>query len=359
MTPSLPHQARLTPDRYSEIERKNIATASYGALRFFKPVEFAHANFPIRVASLDELHVFADIMDEFADRHLFLQETKYSQCEINLIQRHIDNCRKISSELCNRTVSPVMGHVRAMDMLRLVGWLTELSDIQRPHIFEIGAGSGALASFLTHENFPYAAYDITQSLYLWQHQLLRYCTNGEIDDWVNHDTPNAKWQSNATMIPWWHYARLYQTPNLRTDIVVCNRAIGEMETNSFTYILRVSEKMLSQSSIGAFIFNHVGANTYGTVDSVVDLFRSNGFAHHRFKGIEDVNILLHPNSPMTAKISSQNFEGYRYGATPTDAGQSAVEFLRLEKSTVPETYFMVDFIRGGSSFDWDQILIDK
>ena len=135
---------------------------------------------------------------------------------------------------------------------------------RRLKIFEIGPGSGYLGAYLINAGHSYASMDITQALYLWQNRLFAsIAADGQ--EWVCDEGAGA----NCIHVPWWQFARYHEALPIAADIVVCDGAMGEMDTLGLFYNLRIARAMVDASDCAAFMFRRIGeprVNQLATVE---------------------------------------------------------------------------------------------
>jgi hypothetical protein len=269
----------LTISAYDEAERRAIINSCYPAIRAFRPAAFQMANFPTRVTDERELVRYADIMSELEDRRLYT-EALYSSAEIDLMRDISDRVESVTKSL-GHSVRPFMSLFAPITVLRAVRSLGK-SNLS---VMEIGPGSGYLGAYLirhaerygdlaVHFVKRYYAVDNTQALYLWQNRFFS-TLDGSFTDYAEGDSPAGN--SRVSMLPWWKFAELYKAPP-KLDVVICDAAMGEMDTFAANYVIRLAAQMLSESDVGAFLFRHIGEQRINSMPYIEDRFAAAGFS---------------------------------------------------------------------------------
>lgn len=276
---------------YDNLENKADVESIYPANRAFKPAAFNQANFPTRVRCSRELVKFSDMMNELDNRKYYFEDKKYSGVEIELMKAVGKNVLNKTGAL-GRPVTPYMSLFPPIDMLRVIGRLPSGSGLR---ILEVGPGSGYLGSYLisapgikynSFDQISYCSVDCTQSLYLWQY--LMFDMGVDVVDYSESLTiPKPFCGNMVEMLPWWHFVKLYEY-DCSADVVICDAALGEMDAFAAYYVIRLAEKMLDKSNIGAFAFRHIGEPRFNNIDGIKHILKTSGFVYHT--NIDGVNI---------------------------------------------------------------------
>lgn len=267
---------------YDKTEQQARLSASYGALRAFAPVSFSEASFPTRVTEEQELRRYADTMYEFFVREDVMESADYSESEAKAILRVSRQIRELTQTSFGRVVQPLMCLFQPIPILRAVEAIAAVRG-RRLKIFEIGLGSGYLGAYLLNAGHAYSSMDITQALYLWQNRLLSSIAP-RTAEWALNETGDPAYAH----VPWWRFARFHEELLIEADVVICDAALGEMETFGLRYNLRTARAMLSNSDCAAFIFRGYGEERQTTRPTIDAWIAGAGF---RGRAIEGVSVL--------------------------------------------------------------------
>jgi hypothetical protein len=312
----------LSIANYDAAEAAAIVLASYPAIRAFRPVAFSQVNFPTRVREEQELIRYADVMHELADRDLWYRRTPYSAIERTLMMGVSNDIEALTIRQFGTAIRPFMCLFPPIPLLRAIN---ALAGDQRPSVLEIGPGSGTLGAYLIKSGFPYWATDNTQALYLWQNRLFGHLAGDAFADLVTDPVP-----SKTTLIPWWRFAEMFRGPPAM-DIIVCDAALGEMDTFAVHYIARIAAEMLKGSKIGAILFSNIGEPRISTPFYIQQLFFKFGFSEQRIGSITAFSLKQLPPIEMVP-IDGETF-------------QTAETFLPISPTKLLPSYEFFDFIR--------------
>jgi hypothetical protein len=344
---ALRRKPRLSIEEYDRREAAARISASYPALRSFAPVSFAQVGFPTRVTQESELARYVDIMHETDDRQYWLTEEQWSAAERDLILQLQTEIESLTSVLFGRPIQPLMNLFLAMPIIRMIEHLSKkITDGRRLTILEIGPGSGFLAGYLLLRGHRYIGMDNTQALYLWQHRLLQWLSDGQLDEFVLADTgPTGTPDRCAALIPWWWFAEMFRAPPLDVDVVVCDAAIGEMDPFAARYVIRLAKSLLEKSEIGTFLYKNLGEQRQNTAETVDHLFADiNGYRSCRCGPVT-----LHR---ATDSIPDDLLISLAGGARRVDEVEgepltTAESFIDPESARILESYAFFDYLRIG------------
>jgi hypothetical protein len=245
----------LSIDRYDELEREARIKASYPEIRAFSPLTFSQVNFPARVSDERELIRYADIMYELLPREQTLSTKAFSKREALIINQMAGQIADLTEKRYGRRIRPLMCLFPQVPILRAVEWLAQQAG-RRLTVMEIGPGSGHFGGYIINMGHRYIAADITQALYLWQNRLFGDIAES-FTEYASAETIVFT-DTQAHHIPWWHLSRLHKDVPFQADVVVCDAAIGEMDSFAVPYILRISREILKHSNVGCFLYQNVG-----------------------------------------------------------------------------------------------------
>ena len=320
----------LSIGTYDQAEAKAIIRACYPAIRAFRPAAFTMANFPTRISDERELVRYADIMCEIANRNHWYREVRYSAKEAELISQLASRIEELTAGMGHR-IRPFMCLFPPIPVLRAV---EALASGRKLRILEIGPGSGHLGAYLIRSGHAYIATDNAQALYLWQNRLFRSLAGAAFIESASGDRAEGPdfAKPQVVHVPWWDFAEWYRDPP-SFDLVVCDAAMGEMDVLAANYIIRLAAEMLRRSTVGAFLFRHIGECRLNTLPYIESRFQS-----ARFMRTEGDGVTLHCLSPL--KLPEK--------LVPVGGGielLTASSFLPIDSDKLLESYSFFDFIR--------------
>ena len=154
-------------------------------------------------------------------------------------------------------------------------------------IFEVGPGSGYLGAYLLNAGHPYAAMDNCQALYLWQNRLFSRIAETFLEFAIYKKINGFEriFGCHCTHIPWWQFAAFHETGFPLGDVVICDAAMGEMDTFGLRYLLHSAKAIAAESDCGAFIFQNLGEERVHHRADVESLLDQLGFAQHKIGGV--------------------------------------------------------------------------
>jgi hypothetical protein len=270
---------QLSIAEYDAAEKDARVSASYPALRCFSAVAFAQVSFPIRVDDERELIRYADIMQETLSRREHLEERTYSEAEAEAILKVSSQIRALTGNLYGRTVQPLMCLFPPVPILRAVEAIAKARG-RRLRIFEIGPGSGYLGASLINAGHSYASMDIAQALYQWQNRLFGSIEK-DSQEWVLDEGTKAK----CIHVPWWQFAHYHEALPIKADVVICDAALGEMETLGLFYNLLIARAMIDASDCAAFMFQHPGEQRVNDLATIEYRLGLSGLIGRRIGGV--------------------------------------------------------------------------
>ncbi len=312
---------------YNHAEDEAVIKASYPAIRSFSPVAFRMTNFPTRVQREQELIRFADIMHELADRSLWYRGIGYSPDEADMMIAISDAVEALTRQAFDRGIRPFMCLFPPVPVWRTVSALSRGNPLR---ILEIGPGSGYLGAYLIKSGHTYFATDNTQSLYLWQDRFFAHIAPADFANLA----ADAAIDKRVTLMPWWQFAELFRSsPPPQVDVIVCDAAMGEMDPFAVNYIVRLAAGMLADSSVGAFLFRHIGEQRVNTMDHVEARFAKMGFRRAQL-------------GPVV--VHSLRDLGLTDEAPPIGHGalRTADQFLPIDAAKLLESYAFFDYVKA-------------
>lgn len=319
----------ITISNYESAEAKAIARASYPVIRAFRPAAFTQANFPARVSEEQELIRYADCMYELADRTQFYERDLYSDDEASLMLALSEKIEQLTTTHFGRPVQPFMCLFPPIRILRAIDKVAK----ERPlTIYEIGPGSGFLGAYAILRGHTYRAIDNTQALYLWQDRLFEHLVGADYKNFASADCFDPSVAPKVSSIPWWQFAEFYKSPP-DADIVVCEAALGEMDTFAANYVLRLAGEMLKDSNVGAFIYCNIGEQRLNSLSYIEGKLSSIGFRKYESDGAT-IHALKSNVGLMLPSIKS-----------PFRRMRPAKDFLSIDQTKLLESYAFFDFIK--------------
>lgn len=276
--------ARLTVAEYDLAEQNAILEAPLEVFGAFQPEFFRQFGYTTRVQQESELHKFVDA------NHDNQYGKNIAGILDGLTKEEFELVKLLTEKVLNFTESSfgikslARGNIsRSLVPLRHIKYLVGES---RPAIFEIGPGAGYLGAMLMLEGFPYAATDITQSLYLYQNHLWNAVSDGNVIELANDNSPVEGFPTpapgQAIHVPWWKFSRLKPglTPNF--EVVTSNDCLNEMGGHALQFTLNITRGFGSESNSPIFVIHGWGSTRMtGTGASSLRFHRS-GFVpvHH-------------------------------------------------------------------------------
>jgi hypothetical protein len=218
-------------------------------------------------------------MYETVSRREWMEDHTFSEAEAEAMLQLVAQVRSVTAEHFGRAVQPLMCLFPPFPIVRAIEAIASARR-RRLRIFEVGPGSGDLGAYVLNAGHEYASMDITQSLYLWQNRLFATVARGGTE-WVLDEGANAR----CVHIPWWQYARYHVALPIKADIVVCDAAMGEMETFGLLYNLRIARALADASDCAAFMFQHIGEEHVHKRATVEQWLSQTGLQGQRIGGV--------------------------------------------------------------------------
>lgn len=345
----------LSIDDYTAAEKTALRELTYPAIRAFRPAAFNQVGFPTHIGEDAELHRYADIMNEMADREAYLSTEMYAKTEADRIQQIGNEVRVLTEQLFGRRIHPFMSLLRSVEMFRFIRFLSDRLLETPPRILEIGPGSGYLGALLLEDVQAYNAVENTQALYLWQNRLLGHLAGDDFAELATVTGPSLAHRVCHT--PYWQFAQFHEQENKpQYDLVVCDRAFGEMDHWAVQYIVELSKVLLAESDLGVLVFTHIGEPAATTRSDLDAFFSAAGFRHFEFENERPVSkSTLNAYQVPTASDRLSDLNEMHRIVSPSDHGdgselQSAREFLRLSEDELQASYDFLEFL--GYQRDW-------
>jgi len=261
---------------YDTAEAQAEQTTCYLAARAFRPLAFEAAGFPTRVKRESHLAHYCDIMNEFVDRRVLLLEPRYPEYTRSAVETITSAVLEISANRFQRRVHPFLSLLQPIPLACVIYALGKAHRIPALRVFEVGSGAGYLGALLALFGHHYCSMEPTQALFIWQDRLYRALFGTAFRQTAGQPAP-ASFDDRIIAIPWWHFATAYRRPIPDGDIVVCDRAMGEMTRFALEYLAKYAAVTLARSPVGAFLFTHIGEPRLNSAPEVETVLERAGF----------------------------------------------------------------------------------
>jgi hypothetical protein len=276
----------LQPDHYDALERHAEAELAIPLMMAYKPITFERHSYPTRIADLRAIQRYADHNSEAEVPGLFLPGATFAP--IGYVNAFTHDERELLDVLrgriaaalladCGRAIKPVTNLLVQLGPFRVMSHLAKVFGRAPLTLFEIGPGAAYIGAMMAVAGHRYLAYDVTQSLYLWQHYMLRTVAGAafaETAGLVSFAPPPA---ARVVHLPWWQYVQFRGRCPVRADVVYSNSNLGEMSPLALRHALHISADMLKDSPIGAFIYFSTGMLAQSSAEQIAAAFQAAGY----------------------------------------------------------------------------------
>jgi hypothetical protein len=268
----------ISIEDYDRHERDALGSLSNRAIQAFRPATFSFVSYPDRVYSESEVIRYVDTMHE-TKQAIYFTSHDFSVDEAALVKGISDDVVNLTAKRFGSPKRPWMSPLAALNLFRSISAMAQRAGRASVSVFEIGPGSGYLGALLIKTGHRYASMDNAQAFYLWQNRLYDNLASDDFVEMASSEMGAGDFGDNrAAHIPWWEYCRFHETEHpIAADIVVCDHALGELSRNALKYILRTSQKMLSRSTLGLFLFQSPGKTHISSMEAILNEFRAAGF----------------------------------------------------------------------------------
>lgn len=273
--------SHLSITEYDRLEQAALRTASYPVIRAFSPTHFHLNGFPTRVRDEAELRRYADAMGELDSRSA-IWDRKFSNYEAEVILWLAKQVAAITD------IDPFISLFGPISMWR---GIEQIASGQKLKILDVGSGLGYLDMYLSRAGHWVWAVEVTQALYLWESWLFE--------------------GSNIEQVPWWDYAKWHEYSDLRFDLVVCDAALGEMDSWAARYTMALAVKFNAP-----LIYRNVGEPRTSS--------EANLLAHARSIGL-DMRKVIDPPSLGPALNKAKDF----YHPTNLSPSYAFMDFIGI------------------------------
>ena len=275
---------QLTLTEYEQAELMAIASLPNRAVEAFQPTHFNRVGYPTRISELAEIVKYAEVMHEG-------ETASHMKTLVGLSDHEWKSLTSITGDVWTLTSSLGCPTLPRASLLRAFHVLRRIQRIYRggrPRVFELGPGTGYLGALLSALGYPYAAMDISEGFYLYQHACWNVTAPYGVDELAlalecQPEMLRSPTPGKPVHVPWWHFASLTPTGgNLQDsfDLVICNRALCEMNAVALQFALRIGRAFLSgESSVPkAFLFDGWGSDVVSKPIQVLLAFLRAGYA---------------------------------------------------------------------------------
>lgn len=259
----------LTIEAYNQAERDAAQRLGSRAIQAYSPATFEDLSYPVRVSADQQLLRYVDTMHETSDGKYF-DKTKYqySHAEGKVIADVAETVANMTENNYAKRIRPWMAPFGSIPAFRIIEAFKTLTDRQTLRVLEIGPGSAYLGALLMKRGFSYSAMDNTQGFYLWQNRLFNTLAPNEFQEWAPHTLPTGTWEARVNHMAWWQWAGLNETTALRSDVVVCDHALGELHPIALRHALRLIRIILQGDGPKLFFFTSPGREHYSDLNAI-------------------------------------------------------------------------------------------
>jgi len=232
---------------YSELHYFNLRKSTFTERKIFSPYTHNLVNDPTIIDTEEELPFMCCTMQNSTmKRSINVLLNGLSLEEYKLINIILDGVFELTTGwgLPTLPTSSLMRHLFQKRMLQ-----NFFPD--KKNILEIGPGSGYFSLLLALENSGYCVFntDVTQALYVYQHELYKKFNTlielaGEKSYSLNDliKLPSNDLINKIVHIPWWKYKNL-NSVRINVDVIVVNHAICEMHITAVKHLLSVAQSL--------------------------------------------------------------------------------------------------------------------
>lgn len=253
---------------YDEAERLQKAALGTQTHVAFSPVTFRIRSFPDHVTGEEELPQFSENMNMLASSTPWLDTIHIARHEADLINRVNVQVLDVNTKVFGTRVAPYGTAIRMLPLLRFITAFANRFYDRPLRILEIGPGAGYLGTMLVEAGHSYVAVDATQGFYLWQNRMWSHLFGDALRETALDDTLERSLTHKITHVPWWHFARMRSGLDWGIDLVISRAVLAETALLFQNFAVRVARDLLGGRGAKAFVFDGVGAETFGNLQGV-------------------------------------------------------------------------------------------
>ena len=138
---------------------------------------------------------------------------------------------------------------------------------------------------------------------------------------------------------------------IEADVIWSNANLGEMDTLSLRYMLRLSRIMLSKSETALIVYGNIGAPHHNSVTSIEEEFEKAGFRRVLKNNVHGFTLVDH--DPPADLISAMEVEIPLIEEKPGIRLLSPTDFIDFRRDSLPADFDFVSFLG-----DWPKLSLD-
>ena len=314
---------KLTVNQYNQAEQDGLIDVPLTAFGAFQPEYFQQFGYVTRVKQESELRKFVD------PNHDRQYEHNINSVLGGLTFAEFDLVQSLTKTILNFTESSfgiksvARGNIsRSLNVLRHI---RHIFGDSKPAIFEVGPGAGYLGAMLIHEGYPYAATDITQSLYLYQNHLWNAISDGKVIDLVTESSggfPDPL-PGIPVHIPWWEFIKQKPGMTPKFDVVTSNDCINEMAGRALGFTLSIAKGYGSEPNNPIFVIDGWGSQLATGLGTSSMRFHRAGF------------VPVHRDGKITIMVPRGGFDYFGLPKCPSIIQRAFGKIFRLATATEP------------------------
>ena len=218
---------------YDHAETHALSRFGNTTIQTFKPGLFELIGYPSRISSPAELWRYHDMMKDDQFENILGTINSVSASEFELITSTSELIRKFGVNYLGVEGTGKKALLASLNYLRIIENRVGSENLENLKLLEIGPGCGYLGLLALRKGYQYSALENSQAIYLYQKNLWRSIVDREYQELSNNnDLPSKK----LAHIPWWVVADLnVKLPEF--DVVVCNHALQEMDSQALVFYL--------------------------------------------------------------------------------------------------------------------------
>jgi hypothetical protein len=286
MSASMNKSELITPQQYDAFERNGIVELPIPVLMAFKPVTFERYAYPTHINELREVLRYADHNCEAEVPGLYRPGATFAPVgyvnaftvdEREMLDILRDRVASATLRDFGRAVKPATNLLVQMGPFRVMSHLARTFDLAPMTLFEVGPGAAYLGAMMAVAGHRYLAFDVTQSLYIWQQYLLHNVAEGDFAETAGMPDFEASIPQRVVHLPWWQYVKFLYGTSIRADVVYSNSNLGEMTPLALKHVLHISRGMLQDSPLGLFAYFSTGMTAQNSPEQLAAAFTSAGY----------------------------------------------------------------------------------
>lgn len=276
----------VLPEQYDAHEERGTADLPIPMLMGFMPITFERYSYPTRIREMRALQRYADHNCEAEVPGLFVPGAVFAPVgyvnaftadERDLLGIVRERVARALGNDFGRPIKPITNLLVQIGPFRALTHLARTLRREPLSMFEVGPGAAYIGALMAIAGHRYAAFDITQSLYIWQQYMLRAVAGPDFVETAGFNRFEEAPAARITHLPWWQYVRFLESCPIRTDFVYSNSNLGEMSPLALKLVLEVSKRMLEHSPLGVFAYFSTGMTAQSSVEQIAAAFAAAGY----------------------------------------------------------------------------------